>query len=189
MSDGPHRSLPMPPGWKKLAECADKRAFSDEEVCDRLRVALEKDWRKEMPDALVCKFREILSDNQTDFFCNQTTHRLKLLRKEAAGYPIRGLFLDNTIRAVEQGHSGDKVLIEAVRQVLSDYAVRRVRQVEEHYLRKSTQRHTTHVTQRIKDAIGGWDSESTGRRLLYVDKSEYLRASAKQMGLDDGVQL
>ena len=99
------------------------------------------------------------------------------------------LFIDNTIWAVAQGRSGDKAIIEAVRQTLTDRATRGVRQVDEHYLRESTQKRATHVTQRIKDAIEKWDSEATGRRLLGIEKSEHLQASAKQMGLNDGVQL
>lgn len=189
MSDGPHRSLPMQSKWKKLAKYADKEAFSAEDVCDRLRGALENDWRKEVPQTFVLKISKVLSDNQTDIFGSQTTHSLQLLLREAAGSPICMLFLDNTIRATEQGLSGDKVIIEAVRQTLTDRAMRGVRQVDEHYLRKSTQKRATRVTQRIKDAIESWDSEVTGRRLLGIEKSEHLRASAKQMGLDDGVQL
>ena len=68
MSDGPHRSLPMRPAWKKLAERADKAAFSAEEVRDALPAALAEDWRKEIPDSIVWKVREILSDSQIDFF-------------------------------------------------------------------------------------------------------------------------
>ena len=79
----------MQPRWKKLAEYADKEAFSAEDVCDRLRVALENDWRKEVPETFVLKISKILSDNQTDIFGNQTTHSLQLLLREAAGYPIR----------------------------------------------------------------------------------------------------
>ena len=47
MSDGPHRSLKMPRGWKKLAEHADKKAYAPEEVRDALPDALEQDWRAE----------------------------------------------------------------------------------------------------------------------------------------------
>lgn len=179
----------MQPKWKKLAKYADREAFSAEDVCDGLRVALENDWRKGVSQAFVLKISKILSHNQTDIFGNQTTHGLRLLLREAAGSPICILFLGNTIRATEQGLSGDKAIIEAVRQTLTDRAMRGVRQVDEHYLRESTQKRATHVTQRIKDAIEIWDSEATGRHLLGIEKSEQLRASAKQMGLDDGVQL
>ena len=85
----------MRPGWKKLAERADKAASSAEEVRDAVPAALEGDWRKEISDSLVRKVYEILSDSQTDFFCNQRTEKLELLQKEAAGYPLAVLFLDH----------------------------------------------------------------------------------------------
>jgi len=34
MSDGPHRTLPMRRGWKRLAKRADKSAFNAEDVKD-----------------------------------------------------------------------------------------------------------------------------------------------------------
>ena len=189
MSDGPHKSLPMRLGWKKLAECADNEAFSAEEVRARLPVALEEDWRKEIPDTLVGKCREIVSDNQTDFFDNQTTDRLKLLRREAAGYPIRGLFLDYMIWAVEQEYSGDVALIKAACETLSDLATRGARQVEEHYCRKSTSNRAVDVRKRIENGIERADIMIITRRFVGVDKSELSPRPVKQTSLDDGVQL
>ena len=60
MSDGPHRSLKMPRGWKKLAEHADKKAYAPEEVRDALPDALEQDWRSEVPDGVCSRVRDIL---------------------------------------------------------------------------------------------------------------------------------
>jgi hypothetical protein len=48
MSDGPHRSLPMRRGWKRVAERGDKRAYASEEVSEAIIVALEQDCRQEM---------------------------------------------------------------------------------------------------------------------------------------------
>jgi hypothetical protein len=43
MSDGPHRSLPMRRHWKDLAERAAKAAFSPDQVCEALPLALKCD--------------------------------------------------------------------------------------------------------------------------------------------------
>lgn len=42
MSDGPHRSLPMRPGWKKVAEYAANKTSRDQ-VRDAVEAAVEKD--------------------------------------------------------------------------------------------------------------------------------------------------
>ena len=53
MSDGPHRSLPMRPRWKKVAEYAGNEAFPLEDICDAIVVAVEWDWRKDVSPGLV----------------------------------------------------------------------------------------------------------------------------------------
>jgi hypothetical protein len=51
MSDGPHKSLPMRPGWKKVAECASKEAFTSNEVCEAINAAIAQDYQKDIsPD-------------------------------------------------------------------------------------------------------------------------------------------
>jgi hypothetical protein len=50
MSDGPHRSLPMRLGWKRVAECGDNRAFVSEEVSEAIVPALEQDCHAEMAE-------------------------------------------------------------------------------------------------------------------------------------------
>lgn len=190
MSDGPHRSLPMRPGWKKLAERTDKAAFSAEEVRGAVQAALEGDWHKEIPDSLVRKVREILSDSQTDFFSNQRLEKLEFLQKEAAGSPLAVLFLDYATWAIiARGLSGDEALEEAASQALADRATRGARQIEEHYYRKATQSHAADVQRRIENEIKRPDIARIARRLVGLDKSEQLQRPTKRTGLDDGVQL
>lgn len=43
MSDVPHRSLPMRPGWKKVAEYADNKNCACDQVRDAVEAAVEKD--------------------------------------------------------------------------------------------------------------------------------------------------
>ena len=55
MSDGPHRSLPMRPQWKRLAERAHNQAFSVEEAGDAIVDAVSQDWTKEMPRGFIAR--------------------------------------------------------------------------------------------------------------------------------------
>ena len=188
MSDGPLRSLPMRSTWKKVAERADKAAFSAGDVYEALLTALAGDWRKEIPDSLVRKVREILSNSQTDFFCDPKTEQFALLQ-EAAGYPLAVLFLDYVTQAVTGGLSGDEALEEAASQALADRAVRGTRQVEEHYHRKATQNRAVDVRQRIESRSRRSDIAIIVPRLVGIDKGEQPQRPAKQTGLDDGVEL
>jgi hypothetical protein len=49
MSDGPHRSLKMRPGWKKVAKFADMRAATPDEVGHAVAAAFSDDWRADVP--------------------------------------------------------------------------------------------------------------------------------------------
>ena len=136
MSDGPHRSLNMPRGWKRLAERADNKAYAPEEVRDALPEALEHDWRAEVPDNVCRRVRDILSDSQSSLFGDQRAKRLEALRRETAGYALGNTFLDYAIRAAARGRCGDEALREAAGKALTDRAARGARQVEEHYYRE-----------------------------------------------------
>ena len=188
MSDGPHRSLNMPRGWKKLAECADNAAYAPEEVRDALPEALEQDWHAEVPDSVRRRVRNILGDDQSSLFGDQRAERLEALRRETAGYPLGNAFVDYSIEAEVRGRHGDEALREAAVKTLSDRAARGARQVEEHYCRKSTGRRAAQVRERIETVVTQSDIDGIAGRLVGIDKSERPRPD-KQTGLDDGVQL
>lgn len=188
MSDGPHKSLLMRPGWKRFAERAYKPAFSIEEIREAVPAALKGDWQEEGMPSFVAKLRETLYDGQTDFFCNQTA-KIEGLRKEADGFPLRCALLDFAIRAVTAGQSGDEALGEATCQALSDWTARHARQVEEHYYRRSRQGNAVDVRGRVENAIAGLDIEAVARRLCGIDRNEQSQGLTKQTALDDGVPL
>lgn len=187
MSDGPHKSLNMRPRWKKLAEVADNRNFSTEEVCERLPRALEGDWRKEVPDSLCKQVRSILSQNQNSLFGDPRLDQLESLRRETAGYPLAGVFLDCSIEVASKGLSGDTATREAACNALTDRATCSTRQVEEHYRRKSYDGRANHVRERFENAIVQSDFAAMAGRLTGLDKSTRAPAPQKRSDLDDGV--
>ena len=188
MSDGPHKSLNMPSGWRQLAERADNKAFAPEEVRDALPKALEQDWHAEVPDSVLNKVGGIL-DNQNSLFGDQRAEQLEALRGEIAGYPLGSAFLDHAIQATYKGISGPEALREAVSNALSDRAARGARQVEEHYYRKSVQGRAAYVRERIETGVTQSDMASIAGQLVGTNASKGLRRPAKQIGLDDGVRL
>ena len=188
MSDGPHKSLNMPSGWKKLAERADNQAYAPEEVRDALPEALKQDWRAEAPDNVTNQVRDIL-DSQNSLFGDERVEQLEALRGETAGYPLGNAFLDHAIQATYRGLSGPEALREAISNTLSDRAARGARQVEEHYYRKSAQGRATYVRERIETGVTQSDMASIAGQLVGTDASKGLRRPAKQIGLDDGVRL
>lgn len=188
MSDGPHRSMKMRRGWKKLAEQADNSAYTPEEVSNSLLNALDKDCREEVPRNLSRRVHDILGDNQSLLFCNERVERLQSLRKEAAGHPLGNTLLDYAIQTAEQGCNGDEALREVTSKTLSDRAHRGALQVEEHYCRKSTRKRATRVRERIETGITQLNFGRLVTRLFGSSKSERPRTT-KKAGIDEGVPL
>jgi len=188
MSDGPHRSLNMPRGWRKLAERADNKAFAPEEVRDALPEALGQDWRAEVPDSACRRVREILGDNQSSLFGDQRAERLEALRRQMAGYNLGNAFLDYAIEAAARGQRGDEAVTEAAGKALADRAARGARHVEEHYHRESTHRRAADVRKRIEAGVTQSDFGVLAGRLVGTDETGQPQP-AKRTGLDEGVEL
>ena len=188
MSDGPHRSLPMSPGWKRLARRAANKAFSPEEVCDALPAALQLDWRTEVPKKLCRLISDILKDSQCSLFDDQRVRNLEALRRETAGSNLGNSFLDYAIQAVMQERNGEDAIKIAAANAIADRSARGARQVEEHYYRESTHARASHVRERIESGVSQSDFAAIAGRLVGIDASKRPLAPAKKTGLEDGVQ-
>ena len=122
MSDGPHRSLPMRPGWKKVAEFADNEAFAAEDVCEAVVEAVEKDWRKDVSPGFLASIRDVLSG--TTLFSEDTIRSLEDLRQTTSGSVLGNTLLDHLTCAVSEGKSGDAALQEAMTNTSIDQSAR-----------------------------------------------------------------
>jgi hypothetical protein len=186
MSDGPHRSLPMRPGWKKVAEYADNEAFASKDVCDAIVAAVERDWRKDISPGVIGCIQEVLGG--ATLLSEDSLRALEDLRPSVAGCVMGNTLLEYVAYAVSDGKSGDSALQEAVTRTLTDCLARCARQVEEHYLRKSSAATTKNVRSRIEEGIRKAPLEAVTSRLLDPESPPALRV-AKHDGLDDGVPL
>lgn len=183
MSDGPHRTLPMPRAWKKVAEVADNKAFETTDVSSRVTYAVEKDFSKDVSDELAKGIRDSC-DNQLP---GLGTEQLKSLWPIASS-PFSELLLDYCIQASTEGKFGADGYLNATENALREYTIRCGRQVEEHYHRKSTANRAVSVRDRIEESIDGVAFEASARRVWKIDKNP-LVSLAKHEGLDDGVLL
>ena len=187
MSDGPHRSLPMRRGWKRVAECGDNYAFAPEEVSEAIIPALEQDCRAEMPSQFLDAAWSIFCDQESSLFNVQIGPQLDALR-QTAGSGIGRVVLEHAILVAERGSTGINGLIEAMTNALTDRAARGARQVEEHYYRKSSSPRAQRVRARIEEGIGSAAIDGLARRILKIEKGPSSRPMMRQ-GLDDGVRL
>jgi hypothetical protein len=186
MSDGPHRSLPMRQGWRRLAECGDNHAFAPDEVSEAIVPALEQDCRAEMAESFLDGLWRIFCGREPTLFQVSISQELQVLR-QVTGPGIGRVILDHAILVADRGKLGRDGLLEAVRNGLTDRAARGARQVEEHYYRESSTPRAQRVRARIEEAIAGAPVEGLARRILKIEDGPTARLTIRQ-GLDDGVR-
>lgn len=189
MSDGPHRSLNMNRRWRRLAECADNRAFSDDEVARALVPALDQCCREEVPQGVWRRLAGIFGEQQDTLFPQQRVDQICALRAQVAGLPLAGSLVDLSIQAASNGRVNEDVLVSVTTRALIQRAARGNKQVEEHYYRKSSERRTENIRVRLESALQRAALDSLARQHITNGAAPEARRSTKQKGLDDGVQL
>ena len=189
LSDGPHKSLNMRRGWKRLAERAANAAFDDNERREALAGALQGDWSVEVSDGFVGQLRNVLNDHQGDLFGESVIERLEALRSQTTGGPLANAVLDFAARAVDQGYRGDEALAKAADDALLERAASGRRQVEEHWLRASSARSTGGLRNCLDGAIAATDMDAIAQRCIGYADERASRELRRKTGIEDGVSL
>jgi hypothetical protein len=107
MSDGPHRSLNMRKGWKRVAESADNKAFSAAEVREAIVPALEEDCRGEIRSEFIQGLRRIGVKEEGSLFKSDTAPSLESLRNAAGAGSPRLRAQTRRERTISRDHSAE----------------------------------------------------------------------------------
>jgi hypothetical protein len=188
MSDGPHRSLPMRPGWKRVAERGSNSAFTTEQIAAAIVPALEQDCRAELASGFLDDMSAVFQAQENSLFKEDLTPLLEDLRR-SAGCGIGRVFLDNVIQFSASAAADLNVLARAMTAALIDRAACGARQVEEHYLRKSTTPRAQDTRARIEQSVGLSAIEALAKQILKMSAGSSPRPALREQGLDEGVRL
>lgn len=190
MTDGPHKTLNMRREWKRVAERADRPAFTPDEVCERLVRALQEDWKEEVPQDLLQALWGIVCDPQGKLFDDGQCERLEALRPLATGHPFGSVLLDFAIMALAAGYEGEGALVRAASDTIADVLQRSERQIEEHYLRRCERDRVARLLTQLRLAKERMGWRSVAATLLgHRDADIPAQNPARSLGLDDGVML
>lgn len=183
MSDGPHRSLPLRPHWRKLAERAATPAYSLSDVAEAFPFALKKDFSKDS----LRQVREILSGG--NLFQQDCEGQLEAARSDCRGSAADNLLIDHAIQANISGLAGDSAFLSALEKALFVYSWKISLQIEEHYLRKQSP-DIVNVRERLK---AGRLQCSHGALAAEMTSGNTRRISSyrlpKHTGIDEGPPL
>ncbi len=189
MSDGPYRSLPMPPKWKKAAKCAYLPSFTSREIADALGRAAERDCRAELSGSFVSRVSALLiGPDEPGLFQNPPFAELDMMHRDCAS-PMEAGLLRNAVDALQDGYRGIQALREAAERTISDRLLAGFRQVEEHMQREAGDGRARMVRSRLESAHGEVDLLGIAQRLLRVQDAPARAPIVTYSGLDDGVPL
>ena len=151
MSDGPHRSLPLPRHWKRFAERMANSAYSVEERNEALEDALLQDF-KGSPRAQLCEV--LIGTGQGQLFSERETMLSELARidQQFVGNNAAQALVSSAIQALHEGHSGIDALKYAECASADEVLRAASRSIEEHYHRKASVDDANTIRERL-DAI------------------------------------
>jgi hypothetical protein len=175
----------MKRNWQNVAERADKRVFGVEEISDALIPALAGDCRDEMTPKFIDSLRGVFEEREQMLFKDNIKDRLESLRHEA-GTGIGRRVIENVVRLSDSESADVFTLANAMEAALGERLARCSRQVEEHYLRKSTAPRANNVRGRLEQASAGAGLNSLARQILKLDNNRPARSTPKRDGLDEG---
>src|ERR1051325_3292554 len=189
MSDGPHKSLPMRPGWKRFAERADLAAFDCDQVAELAIPALQDDWNDEVAPHIDALRNVLFEDRQGLLSGAQDTAELEQLKRLSPGNTLWRAVIDNVAQSVANGLTGPQALEKGGTDALVDRAGRGAVQVEEHYLRRTgDEQRATDVRARLDEGFARASIEGMARRVLGLESGNGPGQPQKLQGLDDGVR-
>ena len=188
MSDGPHKSLPMPRGWKELAKRADKKTYDLAEVASALPHALSNDWKNEVSYQLIAALKEVFLGQSNSLRVREISlQQLEACKPFAAGSAFGTSAVAWAIQMVHEGRCDESAMFEAIGNAALERAYSGFRQVEEHYLRESTGRRADGVRARLENAASGLTANQLGSQLVNPDSGN--ARPKRKLAIDDGVRL
>jgi hypothetical protein len=173
--------------WKRLAERADKAAYSVHEVSEALPAALQKEFREAPLEQLM---KALGVDDQGALFSLQNPQELDALRAECPGSAAGNALIDCAKEAVASGLSGEAACEQALVGALDECSKSAFRGIEEHYYREAPGHRAKFVRSRMDDARSQCDLNALAKTMLNAPtKGNLGRSLSKHDGLDEGPEL
>ena len=153
MSDGPYRSLQMPPRWKKACEVAQNAAHEKADLVERMRVAALYDMIASEGSTTLDTVAKIVGAAVNGTGSLVPVDELEAFRANRPLSTLHDRLIEHTIGACEGGHYGKQALEEGLRRAVSEHLEAGQRQVEEHYRRHESRGGGQDRTRRVRDNL------------------------------------
>ncbi|MBY3251216.1 hypothetical protein HFN97_20715 [Rhizobium laguerreae] len=191
MSDGPHKSLPLRPKYKRLAEWAYKPAFPVEQVCEAAEAAILHDARTELAPVVARIVRIADGEDLLTRLPGFVQEQLRALRDESSLSPLAASAVECIVMACQQGLQGRDAVQEGVDTALRERLAANARTTEEHYLVEAGRRASLNMRERMNKTMNAMDANGSFSRIarsVIGDKTAAVsRAPVVRDSLEEGV--
>ncbi|MEO8008717.1 MAG: hypothetical protein ABI728_09395, partial [Betaproteobacteria bacterium] len=147
MSDGPHRSLPMRPWWRRVAKRGDNCSYAPTEVSDAFGLALQRDCAEELSPAFLKRLRSL--DMEPVLLFNPSQSPQIAILAGVAKSRFEHLVLDNVALLSKDDIAGTDFIQRAIADAALHQAGRYARQMEEHYHREASTGRALRIRSRL----------------------------------------
>ena len=187
MSDGPYKTMKMSRPWKRLAKIAANAAHSVAETAEAFQAALLDKWSA-IRAAFAREVRAALGDNdQGNLFAEVAVFEAQRLQTLAQN-PVEALFAAQACDVARDGQVGPSAYKAAVKATFDDSALRRSRQMEEHYLADGSA-DAGRLRQKLHSAIRNIGTDRLAAGIAAGEGVRSLAQKVDRSGLDEGPPL
>lgn len=186
MSDGPHRSLPLKPRWKKVAKWAAKDAWTIEEVRDASSNALMQDVAELPLEAIKVIVGAGAESSLFSLDPDQVYHELDKLHARFYGSAIGRNLIEGIVHYQRIGLRGESAFLRGLEHAMDRTFRDHSRSIEEHYFRDQGKSSAIHMRSRLADVHDSIDFKELANR--DAEKTAVRRAPSlnRMTGIDDG---
>ena len=188
MIDGPHRSLLLGRHWKKFALHVDKKAYSLEERCQSLSVAV----KKEFSSSVLTAVRDVLDEIERGLpSIVNPVERIEAIRKDCPGSIANNLFIDCVTCELLKGCTGQKVIRDALKSASGEITHAHLRSIEEHYCREEEGMRTIDSLRgRMDETVQETNFDSIALELIEnLGSKKNVQEPSKRVGIEEGPEL
>lgn len=186
MIDGPHRSLPLKRHWRDFMLCADKEAYSLEERCQSLSIAV----KKEFSSSVLTAVRDVLDEREQGLpSIVDPIERIETIQENYPGSTADSFFIEEVICGLLKGETSQKVLEDGLKNACERLICAHFRSIEEHQCRKELKT-IGYLRKRMYETAQETKADFIVSELIKdLDLKKNVQKPSKRTGLDEGPEL
>lgn len=183
MSDGPHRSLPLPKRWQHVMQCAERPHCDNDELDILITNALIKEMKE---DPYAFKTLEEVQEATRSLFPIIEANHLDAMENNAFGSSLTKMIVRLIKSRSVLGELHQDYIASSLSDALAQHAINHRRAIVEHVILKGDERQQKDVIGRLHKSLDHFDYKGLAQKLIHQGPKCKTMRIQKKTGLDEG---